>query len=60
MVIVIILASWVGFSTILCLAFAAVASRPRPLVGDNPPAKAEVPSHQESSRPEYKEVCTVS
>ena len=59
MVIVIILASWVGFSTILCLAVAAVAARPRPLVNENQPAKAEVPSRQEP-KPEYKSVCTVS
>ena len=37
MVIAIILTSWVGFSTIICLAFARVAARPRPLVGDNVP-----------------------
>src|SRR6266571_4207646 len=37
MVIAIIVTSWVGFSTIICLAFARVAARPRPLVGDNVP-----------------------
>jgi len=35
MVIAIIVTSWVGFSTIICLAFARVAARPRPPVGDN-------------------------
>lgn len=35
MVIAIIVTSWVGFSTIICLAFARVAARPRPLVDDN-------------------------
>src|ERR1051326_5870728 len=35
MVIAIILASWLGLSTIICLAFARVAARPRPLVSDN-------------------------
>ena len=35
MVIAIIVTSWVGFSTLICLAFARVAARPRPTVGDN-------------------------
>ena len=35
MVIAIIVTSWVGFSTIICLAFARVAARPRPRVGDD-------------------------
>ena len=41
MVIAIIVTSWIGFSTILCLAFARVAARPRPLVGDNVPLVGE-------------------
>jgi hypothetical protein len=59
MVIAIILTSWVGFSTILCLAFAGVAARTRPLLGDNFAAEAETPSRQ-TLRPDFEAVCATS
>jgi len=59
MVIAIVFSSWIGFSTIFCLAFAAVAARKRPLVGENTTVEAEAPSRQAQSR-EFKAVCATS
>ena len=56
MVIVAILASWVGLSVVLCLAFAAVAARKRPLVGETIPAEAESPDAR-SLAPAFRAVC---